>query len=66
MTYPDPCIEYWGRVYRRAADLHGRVGFERFLARPDVYLTDERAQRLADDRSPSIPPCHRAHEAPSP
>lgn len=47
MTYPDAHIEHWGRVYRRAAELHGRVRFERFIARPDVYLTGERARRLA-------------------
>ena len=47
MTYPDAHIEHWGRVYRRAVELHGRVRFERFIARPDVYLSGERAQRLA-------------------
>ena len=47
MIYPDEHIERWGRVYRAAPDLHDRVRFERFLARPDIYITDERARRLA-------------------
>ena len=39
-------------MYRAAPDLQDRVKFERFVARPDVYLSGERARRLADELPP--------------
>lgn len=46
-TYTDQHIEYWGEIYLCAAVSERGVTFERFLARPHLYMSAD-AVRAAE------------------